>query len=114
MTLRPSGTGCSARAGCVGSMSRQNMCWRRSVPSKTHDAQAARHLVERVEEHRLALAVDVEALLEEVLVAQDVLVERPGVLGQAERGERALPLGQVDASRPTGSRPASPGFPGRC
>ena len=71
------------------------------MPSNTDDAQAARHLFQRIEEHHLTLAVDVQALLEEVLVAQDVLVDRPGVLGQAERGERSLPLGQVDASRPT-------------
>ena len=58
--------------------------------------QTARDLVERVEEHRLALAVHVEALLDELVVVDDVLVEGPGIFGQAERGERALLLGEVD------------------
>ena len=58
--------------------------------------QPARDLVDRVEEHLLALAVHVEALLDELVVVDDVLVEGPGVFGQAERRERALLLGQVD------------------
>ncbi len=33
---------------------------------------------------------------EELVVADDLLVERPRVLGQAQRGERTLPLGQVN------------------
>ena len=86
----------------------------RSVPSKTQTHRPLRHLVEAVEEHRLALAVDVEALLEEVLVVENVFVQPPGVLGQAERGERALPLGEIDRVDRRDSRSASPGFRGRC
>ena len=60
------------------------------------DAKPARHLVERIEEHRLALAVHVETLLDELIVVDDVLVQGPRVFGQPERGERPLLLGQVD------------------
>ena len=60
------------------------------------DAQAFAAPFPAVEEHRLALAVDVEALLEEMIVVEHVLVESPGVFGQPERGVRPLPLGQVD------------------
>ena len=60
------------------------------------DAQALRHLVQAVEEHRLALAIDVQALPQEVLVVEDVLVQAPGVFRQAQRGERPLPIGQID------------------
>ena len=59
------------------------------------DDQPARDLVDRVEEHRLALAVGVEALLDELVVVDDVLVQRPGVLGEAERREGPLFLRQV-------------------
>ena len=57
-----------------------------------HHTQPPANLVQRVEEHRLALAVGVQALLQEPLVAQDVLVDRPGVLGQTECGKRPCRL----------------------
>ena len=66
------------------------------MPSNTQATRPARDLVERVQEHRLALVVHVEALPDELVVVQDALVQGPGVLGQAERGVRALLLGQVD------------------
>src|SRR5262249_23076773 len=60
------------------------------------DADASLDLVQAVKEHLLALVVEVHALLDEMLVAEDMLVESPGILGEAQRGKRSLPLGQVN------------------
>ncbi len=103
-----------AGPGALGSMSRQNVCWRRSVPSKTQATRPRGTLSSASKNIASRSSVHVEALLDELVVVQDVLVQGPGVLGQAERGERALLLGQVDRNRPPGSRPASPAARGRC
>src|SRR5947209_4224831 len=58
--------------------------------------QAALDLVKAIEKHQLALPVEVETLLDEMLVAENVLVEPPGVLGQAKRRKGTLPFRQVD------------------
>ena len=47
---------------------------------------AAARAIERAEEHGLALFVSEVGLFEKGLVIDGVLVERPGVLGHAERG----------------------------
>ncbi len=59
-------------------------------------AQAAIDLVQAIEKHGLAFAVGVEALLEKMIVAQDMFAQSPGIFGQAERGIRALLFGQIN------------------
>ena len=49
-----------------------------------------------------------------MIVVQHVLVQAPGVFGQAERGIRTLPLGQVDRIDRRDSRSPSPDSPDRC
>ena len=39
------------------------------------------------------------SLREEGVVIEHVLVQRPGIFGEAERGERAVELGQIDGVR---------------
>ena len=58
--------------------------------------QALLRLRDRVEEHALALFVEAHRLIEEHLLVDHAVVERPGVLGEAERGELALLLREVD------------------
>ena len=53
----------------------------------------------------------VERLLQERLLVDHALVERPGVLGQAERRELAEELGQVDRVD-RGQEIGSAGLPG--
>src|SRR5205085_909430 len=60
------------------------------------DAKASANLFQSVEEHRLTLAVDIDALLQKLRVVEHVIIERPSIFGQAERGERALPFGKID------------------
>ena len=52
-------------------------------------------LVQRVEEHGFALLVVIQRLLEKRLLVDHPLVQRPGVLGQPERGERPDQLGEI-------------------
>ena len=59
------------------------------------DQAAAVEPIERGEEHLLALAVDVVGLLQERPIVGHALVERPGVLGQAERRVGPHLLGEV-------------------
>ena len=76
--------------------------------------QPARDLVDRVEEHRLALPVHVEALLDELVVVDDVLVQAPRCLPPGRGSRTGLASWPGRPSTPTGSRPASPGVPDRC
>ena len=64
------------------------------------DDRAVARLLERVEEHALALRVMIERLLQERLLVDHALVQRPGVLGEAERRELAQQLRQVDRVDP--------------
>ncbi len=60
------------------------------------DHRAALDLLQRVEEHRLALGMHQVGLVEERLLVQHALVQPPGVLGQPERRVAPQQLGQVD------------------
>ena len=59
------------------------------------DDHAAPHSIECIEEHRLALPVDRVRLVEKRVLGHQPLGKRPGILGQAQRGERALLAGKV-------------------
>ena len=60
------------------------------------DAQPLRHLFQPVEEHRFALAIDVGALLDEMIVGEHLFAEAPSIFREAQCGERTLALGQID------------------
>ena len=54
------------------------------------------NLIDRVEEHFLALTVHIQTLLNELVVVDDVLVQGPCVFGKTECREWPLILGEVD------------------
>ena len=58
--------------------------------------QPSRDLVDGVKKHLLALAVHVEALLDELIIIDDIFIQCPGVFGKPESRERTLLLGEVD------------------
>src|SRR3989454_11024633 len=60
------------------------------------DARSPRGFLEGVEKHAFALLLYQVALLEERLVIQEAVVQRPGVLCQAEGGIQPCELGQVN------------------
>ena len=58
--------------------------------------RAAPGFAQGVEEHRLALLMNVLRLLEESVLADHPLIQPRGVLGNSERREGALPFGQIN------------------
>ena len=85
----------------------------RSVPSKTQAISPRGTFSSRVKEHRLALGVHVEALLEKVIVVDDVLVERQVSSASPSVANGPCRFGQIGRNTPPGTPPASPGARGR-
>ena len=60
-------------------------------------AEAARDLVQRVEEHRLPFPIHVEALLDELIVGEDVLTYFRGLLTESDRAAGILAFAFIES-----------------